>query len=85
MSQENVEIVKKFIAPAGTDYAEMDYTDLFSDEVAWGAFKGAIEPLFASDFEGAFVASGLRMEFAGLDGMRRAFLEWLTPWTSYYD
>jgi ketosteroid isomerase-like protein len=85
MSQENVEIVKTFVAPAGTDYAGVDYTDLFSDEVAWGAFRDAVEPLFAPNFEGAFVASGFRMEFAGLDGMRRAFLEWLTPWTTYYD
>ncbi len=80
MSQDNVEIVKKFIAPAGTDY-----TDLFGDDRAWEAHKNTVESLFAADFEGAFVAWGQRMQFTGLDGMRQAILEWLIPWTSYYE
>jgi hypothetical protein len=74
MSQENVEIVKRFIAPPGTDY-----TDLFGDELAWGARKDAVEPLVASDFEGAFVAGSQRLRFIGVDGMRQGYLEWLTP------
>ena len=80
MSQANVEIVKKLLAPPGTDY-----TKLFGDDAAWEAYRSAIAPKFAPDFEGAFVAQGQRMEFAGLDGMRRTFVEWLGPWASYHD
>jgi ketosteroid isomerase-like protein len=81
MSRENIDLVKKLIPPAGTDY-----TDLFRDDVVWAATKSAATSLVDPAFEGAFVIWGQReMEFTGLDGMREAFLEWLAPWTSYYD
>jgi ketosteroid isomerase-like protein len=81
MSDENIDLVKKLVPPVG-----MDYTDLFGDEMAWAAAKDAAEPIVAPDIEGAFIAWGQRlMEFKGLDGMRDAFLQWLAPWTSYYD
>ena len=38
MSQENVELVKKFIAPPGTDYRA-----LFGDDAAFAAAKQATE------------------------------------------
>lgn len=80
MSQRNLELVKKIIRPAGTDYA-----DLFRDDASWEAVKGEYEPLFDRDFAGAFVAWGQRAEFSGLEDMRAAFLEWLSPWARYYD
>jgi ketosteroid isomerase-like protein len=81
MSQKNVEIVRKFIAPAGTDYRV-----LFGDDVVYAAAKDAVEPFVAPDFEGAFITLGPRQtEFTGLDGLRGAFLDWLAPWTTYYD
>jgi hypothetical protein len=80
MSQENVETLKEFIAPPGTDYKH-----LYCDDAAWAAFKEGVEQLFTHDFEGALVALGQRVKFKGLDGMREAVREWLTPWTSYYD
>jgi hypothetical protein len=80
MSQENVEKVREFIAPAGTDYKQ-----LYCDDAAWAAFKAAVDHLFMHDFDGALVALGQRVTFKGLDGMRDAVREWITPWTSYYD
>jgi ketosteroid isomerase-like protein len=80
MSQENVEIVKTFLRPEGTDY-----TELFGDDALWAANKDAVEPLLERDFAGTFVAWGQRAEFAGLDGLREAFRDWLSPWRSYYD
>jgi ketosteroid isomerase-like protein len=80
MSQENVEKLREFIAPGRTDYKH-----LYCDDAAWAAFKEAVDQLFTSDFEGALVALGQRMTFKGLDGLRDAIREWLTPWTSYYD
>jgi ketosteroid isomerase-like protein len=28
---------------------------------------------------------GSDKQFTGLDGLREAFLDWIAPWTSYYD
>ena len=80
MSQENVEIVKKLILPAGTDY-----TNVFRDDALWAVVRARAEALVAPDFEGAFVVLGEGEEFRGLDGLRAGFLDWLAPWGSYYD
>jgi hypothetical protein len=53
MSHENVELVKRFIAPP-----ETDYTVLFGDDDVWSAAKEAGEHLVAPDFEGAFIVWG---------------------------
>ena len=61
MSQENVEIVKKFIPPVGTDYKV-----LVDDDAVYAAVEAALEPLLTPHFEGAFVAWGQRQsEFRG--------------------
>jgi ketosteroid isomerase-like protein len=81
MSRENVELVKKFIAPPGTDYRV-----LFGDDAAFAAAKAAVEPLVAPDFEGAFIIFGTQpTEFTGLDGLRQGFLDWIAPWATYFD
>jgi ketosteroid isomerase-like protein len=80
MSQENVELVKKLILPAGTDY-----TNVFRDDALWAVARAGLEPLVAPDFEGAFFVLGEGEEFRGLDGLRAGFLDWLAPWASYYD
>jgi ketosteroid isomerase-like protein len=81
MSHENVDLVKRFIAPAETDYRV-----LFGDDAVWSAAKEASEPLVAPDFQGAFITWGQKQaEFTGLDGLREAFLDWIAPWATYYD
>ena len=81
MSQENIDLVRKVIPPTGTDY-----TELFRDDVAWVGLKDSVDSLVDPDFEGAFVAEGQPLlEFAGLDGLREAWIQWLAPWSRYYD
>ena len=81
MSQLNVDLVKKFIPPPGTDYRV-----LVVDDDVYAAAKDALEPLVAPDFEGAFITWGQRQtEFTGLDGLREAWLDWIAPWATYYD
>jgi ketosteroid isomerase-like protein len=81
MSRENVEVVKKFIAPPGTDYRV-----LFGDDAVFAAAKEVVEPLVAADFKSAFISLGPQpMEFTGLDGLRRGFLDWIAPWATYFD
>jgi hypothetical protein len=81
MSHENVDLVKRFIAPAETDYRV-----LFGDDVVWSAAKEAGKRFVAPDFQGAFITWGQKQtEFTGLDGLREAFLDWIAPWTTYYD
>jgi ketosteroid isomerase-like protein len=80
-SEGNVDLVMMTFPPAGTDY-----TELFRDDEAWAAFKASVVPLVDPDFKGAFVAYGQRiLEFKGLDGLREAFIQWLAPWSSYYE
>ena len=82
MSQENVELVRKFIAPGvGNDYVQM-----FGDDDAWTAVKSSLEELVEPDVEGAQFAWGQQTnQWKGLEGLRKAFLEWLAPWSTYYD
>src|SRR5687768_9036732 len=80
MSEENVELVKKLIPPAGTDSTQM-----FRDDALWAVVKAGAEPFVAPDFEGVFVVFGEGEKFKGLDGLRAGWLDWLAPWGSYYD
>jgi ketosteroid isomerase-like protein len=82
MSQENVDLVRKFIAPGvGNDYVHM-----FDDDAAWAALVPCLEPLVDPGFEGAQFAWGQQTnEWRGLEGLREAFREWLAPWSTYYD
>jgi ketosteroid isomerase-like protein len=81
MSQENVDLVKRFIVAPGTDYRI-----LFGDDAIWSAVKEAVKPFLAPDFQGAFITWGQKQaEFTGADGLREAFLDWIAPWATYYD
>jgi ketosteroid isomerase-like protein len=78
MSQENLEIVKALQPPPG-----MDLALLFRDEATAAAAMEALASRFHDDFE-VTVASALPpSRYAGLDGLRNAWLEWLEPWDSY--
>src|SRR6266516_3813704 len=79
MSQENVEIVLRL--QPGPD---VDLVRLFRDDDMWAAFVEAAGPFYHPDCE--FLAPGLPFDegtYAGLDGLRAAWLEWLAPWTTY--
>jgi ketosteroid isomerase-like protein len=80
MSQENVEIVRN-IQPS----PKTDLVVLFRDEATVTALAQTVAPLFHDDFEAVFPdwAPGERIRFAGLEGLRAAWLDWLDPWESY--
>ena len=80
MSQENVELVK-FLQPTGVDLAEV-FSRGFDAQAA-------IDPnneFFHRNVEVQFIARGEKLEGAvyhGLEGMAKAWREWLGAWTSY--
>jgi ketosteroid isomerase-like protein len=78
MSQENVEMVKALLPPSGTDILP-----LIRDEEAFARLREALSPFLADDFQGATVFPGLTRTFAGLEGFREAWLDWLEPWATY--
>jgi ketosteroid isomerase-like protein len=50
------------------------------------AVKEVADPLIEPDVEVVFVAWGQElMRFTGIDGLREGWLQWIAPWTSYYD
>jgi ketosteroid isomerase-like protein len=80
MSRENVEIVTRF-HPGG----ETDLVALAHDEAAWAAAESAVAPFLRPDFTLDTVILGQRTRYTGLKGFRQGWLDWLAPWSSYYD
>ena len=85
MSQENVEVVRRFYFEGRLDLAAA-----FEDEGVVRGLLASLEPLVDEGFEAVFdpaAASGLG-DFdpvrPGLEGMLDAWREWLTAWESYY-
>jgi ketosteroid isomerase-like protein len=80
MSQENVELVRGLLGP----FAQGDAVVLFKDEAIHASVRAASEPFFTPDFKCVFVREDVgRTEYSGLDGLRKAWLDWLEPWDSY--
>jgi ketosteroid isomerase-like protein len=81
MTQEDVEIVRGLLAP----FEQGDLIPLFRDEAISAARAAASMPFFTPDFQCVFVREDVgRAVYAGLDGLRAAWLDWLTPWESYH-
>jgi ketosteroid isomerase-like protein len=81
MSQKDVEIVRRLLGP----FEQGDIVPLFRDEAISAARTAASAPLFTSDFECVFVRDDVgRAAYSGLEGLRAAWLDWLTPWESYH-
>jgi ketosteroid isomerase-like protein len=80
MSQENVELVRGLLPSRDTDLVA-----LFRDEATATALAEAVAPLFSEDFEAVVQdwAPGQQVRYAGLEGLRAAWLDWLAPWESY--
>jgi ketosteroid isomerase-like protein len=79
MSQENVDLVKRF-QPSGLDLVEV-----FSAGADRLVSADDAE-LFTDDFEVAFsaeAAGGQARQARGADGLTVMWREWLTPWKSY--
>jgi ketosteroid isomerase-like protein len=80
MSQENVEVVRQLLAP----FEQGDIGPLFRDEATWATMTAGAAPFFTPDFECVFVRDDVgRAAYRGLEGLRAAWLDWLSPWASY--
>src|SRR5438270_1486173 len=78
MSQENVELVKALL-PQGTDVIP-----LFRDEDTWARTREALSPFVTDDFQSVMVFAGQTPRtYAGLEGLRKNWLDWLEPWATY--
>jgi ketosteroid isomerase-like protein len=79
VSQENVELVLR-----GQPTPDIDLTQIFRDDVLWAAAVEVNAPIRHRDFE-CILRGGPQGDhtYAGTDGMRQMFLDWLAPWTSY--
>lgn len=78
MSRENVELVKAILPPSGTDIVP-----LIRDEEGFARLREALSPFLADDFQASTVFPGLNRTYAGLEGFREAWLDWLAPWVTY--
>ena len=78
MSQENVELVKALVPQPDTDWAE-----LVRDEGAFAVVREAVSPLLTDDFESVMVWPAVNRTYAGLEGLRKNWLDWLEPWATY--
>jgi ketosteroid isomerase-like protein len=80
VSKENVELVLGLpTLEPGVDAAQV-----LRDADLWAQWAQAVAPFIHEDFEGAFTnLLGGGETFKGLDEMRAAWLDWLTPWESY--
>ena len=79
MSQTNVDLVVS-LQPA----RDVDLAQLLRDDAMAQASGTALAPLMHPDFE-AVMMDPLRGEttYRGIDGLREAWLDWLSPWETY--
>jgi ketosteroid isomerase-like protein len=79
VSQENVEIVLSVQPGPDVDLAEQ-----FRDDTLWAAAVEALAPFTHPEFECALRGGpGGDPVYAGTDGLRQMFLDWLAPWAAY--
>ena len=76
MPEQNVELVRALQPQA-------DLVALFGDDVTADAARAVASPFFEPDFEIVFIQPLERSTHRGFDGLRAAWVDWLTPWESY--
>jgi ketosteroid isomerase-like protein len=79
VSEANVEIVQRL--QPGPDG---DLVPLVRDDAVYAAWAQAVAPVFHPDVESVIHVIGAEsVTRVGLEGLRKAWLEWLAPWVSY--
>jgi ketosteroid isomerase-like protein len=78
MSQENVELAKILLPQPGTDIVP-----LIRDEDTFARMGEAARPFLTDDFESVMVWPAVTRTYAGLEGLRKNWLDWLEPWATY--
>ena len=83
MSRENVELVKRVHPPSGSNLSR-----IFGPGAEGAGPVQAVSSLLAPDFEAVggdlTGASGLSVSGNGIDGLIRAWRDWLVPWDNYW-
>jgi ketosteroid isomerase-like protein len=80
MSSANVELVRTLIPSP-----EADIADLLRDESLFEQARAGFEPLIDPAVESvAMWEPGSARTYAGIDGFRQLWLDWLEPWASYH-
>jgi ketosteroid isomerase-like protein len=81
VSKEAIELVRQVLAP----FEQGDIAPIFRDDAISAAMETALADVLTPDFECVFVRDDLgRATYAGVDGLRTAWLDWLLPWESYH-
>jgi ketosteroid isomerase-like protein len=78
VSQQNVEIVKRFIGAAGSDLIA-----LHGNGDVWARFVEEAGGLLEPDFESVVPELPGTRVYVGLDEFHQAWLDWLVPWERY--
>ena len=78
MSQENVELAKILLPQPGTDIVP-----LIRDEDTYARMAEVARPFLTDDFESVMVWPAVTRTYAGLEGLRKNWLDWLEPWATY--
>lgn len=80
VSQADVELVRGVLGP----FEQGDITPIFRDDTIWAAAQVALTDAVTADFECDLVRDDVgRVTFFGIDGLRTAWVDWLSPWESY--
>jgi ketosteroid isomerase-like protein len=77
VSQEDVDLVRRLVAPA-----EIDWAAIVRSEELYAPLESQVQDLFDPDFECALVGVTEKRR-RGFEGLREIWLDWLEPWASY--
>jgi ketosteroid isomerase-like protein len=79
MSQENVEVIRRLLPRPDVDIAQA-----LRDDDVWAVASQAWAAVTHPGFETTIEVPSQSSTYAGLDGLREAWLDWVAPWESYY-
>jgi ketosteroid isomerase-like protein len=78
MAHENVEVVKALLPEP-----DANIIPLFRDEAVFARVVDAFRPLLTDDFQSVMVFPSESRVYAGPEGLRKNWLDWLEPWATY--
>jgi hypothetical protein len=56
---------------------------LIREDDTYARMAEAVRPLLTDDFESVMVWHAMTRTYAGLEGLRKNWLDWLEPWATY--
>ena len=78
MSHEKLELVRALIPQPDTDWSR-----LIRDDDSFALVRETLGPLVTNDFASVMVWPAVNRTYAGLEGLRKNWLDWLEPWATY--